>query len=181
MFDTDATDAMIASVANALSMSDPIRSSLSVIAIPHLSHVLAPVTAIYVRPGTKPAEPSGDVATSPAHAPSRPPPESSAMSVRLLLPACCASLVIAGCASIAEPRVRSALVDAGLSERNADCMAGRMVDRLTIAQLRKLESLKDVDRRTLGRLSLADYVGLVERVGDPEVVAVTSTTPWTTA
>ena len=96
------------------------------------------------------------------------------MPVRLLLPACCASLVIAGCASIAEPRVRSALVDAGLSERNADCMAGRMVDRLTIAQLRKLESLKDVDRGTLGRLSLADYVGLVERVGDPEVVAVTT-------
>lgn len=74
-----------------------------------------------------------------------------------------------GCISrIAEGRVRSALLDAGLSQRNADCMAVRMVDRLTISQLRKLEKLQG-DKR-----SLSDYVGAVRRVGDAEAIAVTA-------
>lgn len=78
-------------------------------------------------------------------------------------------LLLSGCVEkIAEHRVRSALVDAGLSDRNADCMAQRMVDRLTIAQLRKLEALQG-DKR-----SLADYVQAVRRVGDGEVIAVTA-------
>jgi hypothetical protein len=86
---------------------------------------------------------------------------------RLLILA--AALAAAGCAqTIAEHRVRSALLDAGLSERNADCMAQRMVDRLTVAQLRKLEALRGEKR------SLADYVLAVRRVGDPEVIGVTA-------
>ena len=65
----------------------------------------------------------------------------------VLLPLTTAGLP--GCVSaIAESRVRGALLEAGLSERNADCMAGRMVDRLSVAQLRKLEALQG-ERRTL--------------------------------
>jgi hypothetical protein len=75
----------------------------------------------------------------------------------------------AGCVEqIAESRVRSALVEAGVADPTADCMAGRMVDRLTIAQLRKLEALKG-DSRSVG-----DYLAAVRRVGDPEVIAVTA-------
>jgi hypothetical protein len=78
-------------------------------------------------------------------------------------------MVAVGCVSkIAEGRVHSALVDAGLSDRNADCMAHRMVDRLTISQLRKLEALQGEKR------SLADYVIAVRRVGDAEVLGVTA-------
>lgn len=79
-----------------------------------------------------------------------------------------AALVLtAGCVEqVAEHRVRSALVRAGLSEGNADCMAHRMVDRLTIGQLRKLEALEGEKR------SIADYVVAVGRVGDAEVLAV---------
>ncbi len=78
-------------------------------------------------------------------------------------------LATAGCVErIAESRVRSALLDAGLSERNADCMAHRMVERLTIRQLRKLEALQG-DKR-----SLADYVVAVRKVGDAEVIGVTA-------
>jgi hypothetical protein len=69
---------------------------------------------------------------------------------------------------IAESRVRSALLDAGVAEGTADCMAGRMVDRLTISQLRKLEALKGEKR------SVGDYLNAVRRVGDPEVVGVTA-------
>ena len=80
-----------------------------------------------------------------------------------------AGLGAGGCVQkIAEGRVRSALLDAGLSQRNADCMAHRMVDRLTIAQLRKLERLEGEKR------SLPDYVAAVHRVGDAEAIAVTA-------
>ncbi|MEW4448480.1 hypothetical protein [Qipengyuania sp. JC766] len=85
------------------------------------------------------------------------------------------ALVLSGCITqIAESRVRSALVDAGVGDRTAGCMAGRMVDRLTIDQLRKLEELKkpadDAEED-----SLEDYLDRVARVGDAEVLTVTST------
>lgn len=74
-----------------------------------------------------------------------------------------------GCVErIAENRVRSALVEAGLPEATSDCMATRMVDRLTISQLRKLEALQGEKR------SAFDYVAAVRRVGDPEVLQVTA-------
>ena len=79
------------------------------------------------------------------------------------------ALALTGCVSkIAYPRVKSALVDAGLSDGNAACMAGRMTDKLTIGQLRKLEALQG-DKR-----SVMDYVSAVRRVGDAEVLAVTA-------
>jgi hypothetical protein len=78
------------------------------------------------------------------------------------------ALASAGCVSkLAEGRVRSALVDAGLSKPNAACMAERMTDRLSIGQLRKLEALQAPKR------SLSDYVTTVQRVGDRELVQVT--------
>jgi hypothetical protein len=75
----------------------------------------------------------------------------------------------AGCVDrIAESRVRSVLVNGGVPERTADCMAGRMVDRLSIGQLRKLERLRGPKR------SLDDYLAAVARVGDAEVIGVTA-------
>lgn len=86
------------------------------------------------------------------------------------------SVALSGCVqTIAESRVRSALVDAGLNSRNADCMAQRMVDRLTIDQLRKLERLKAKPGERNSGLSPAQYLERVRRVGDSEVIAVTAT------
>jgi hypothetical protein len=79
------------------------------------------------------------------------------------------SLALSGCVErIAESRVRSALVDAGLSEQTSTCMAKRMVDRLTIAQLRKLQALRGPKR------SAAEYVLAVRKVGDAQVLEVTA-------
>jgi hypothetical protein len=69
---------------------------------------------------------------------------------------------------IARPRVRAALENAGLSKANSECMAERMVDRLSIGQLRKLEKLQGPKR------SLFDYVAAVRRVGDAEALKVTA-------
>ncbi|MCH2487012.1 MAG: hypothetical protein MK010_04620 [Erythrobacter sp.] len=91
-------------------------------------------------------------------------------SLLLLAPA----LLLAGCVqTIAESRVQSALTEAGLSQRVSDCMAGRMVDRLSIEQLKKLERLKT---RASERepVTVRDYLARVARVGDAEVVGVTS-------
>ena len=78
-------------------------------------------------------------------------------------------LVLSGCVEkIAESRVKSALVEAGLSEGVSTCMARRMVDRLTIAQLRKLKTLQGPRRST------AEYVEAVQRIGDREVLEVTA-------
>lgn len=79
------------------------------------------------------------------------------------------AFVLAGCtpAKLAEGRVRSALMDAGLSQPNAACMAERMTDRLTLGQLRKLQALHAPKR------SITDYVMTVRRVGDRQLVEVT--------
>jgi hypothetical protein len=67
-----------------------------------------------------------------------------------------------------EHRVRGALVEAGLSQKRADCMARRMVKRLDLFQLWKLQRFAE-DSRSLGA-----YIRGVQRVGDAEAVAVTA-------
>lgn len=74
---------------------------------------------------------------------------------------------------IAETRVRSALAEAGLSPSVSDCMAARMVDRLSLDQLRSLERLKARSGERAQPSTAAEYVERVRRVGDLEVVSVT--------
>lgn len=95
--------------------------------------------------------------------------------MRAALPLLIVALATGGCVQkIAESRVRSALVDAGLSDKNAGCMAGRMVDRLTIGQLRKLEALKARAGERERPVTIGEYLERVRRVGDSEVIAVTA-------
>ena len=70
---------------------------------------------------------------------------------------------------LAYGQVKSAMMDAGLSEPNSACMAERMTDRLTLGQLQKLKQLRGEKR------SLFDYVAAVRRVGDAEAIEVTAT------
>lgn len=64
--------------------------------------------------------------------------------------------------------VKSAFVEAGLSQANSACMADRLTDRLTLRQLMKLRALKGEKR------SLTDYVAAVRKMGDAEVLTVTA-------
>ena len=79
-------------------------------------------------------------------------------------------IALAACtpSKLAYGQVKSAMIDAGLSEKNSACMAERMTDRLSLGQLQKLKQLKGEKR------SLGDYVGAVRRVGDSEALAVTA-------
>ena len=81
-----------------------------------------------------------------------------------------AGLVLAACtpSKLAYGQVKSAMIDAGLSEKNAVCMATRLTDRLSLGQLQNLKQLKGEKR------SLGDYVAAVRRVGDSEALTVTA-------
>ena len=83
---------------------------------------------------------------------------------------CTMLLALAACApsKLAYGQVKSAMIEAGLSEANSACMASRMTDRLSLIQLSKLRKLKG-DKR-----SLFDYVAAVRKVGDAEAIQVTA-------
>ena len=85
----------------------------------------------------------------------------SILVLGIILTACTPSRLAYG-------QVKSAMIDAGLSERNSSCMASRLTDRLSLIQLNKLRKLKGEKR------SLFDYVSAVRRVGDTEAIEVTA-------
>ncbi len=87
--------------------------------------------------------------------------------------ACCA--LLSACASISpESKLRSGLIEAGLSPRMAACMAETMVDRLSLAQLRRLESLASLRKSHMGEMSADRLLYKVRALEDPEIFAVTS-------
>ena len=69
---------------------------------------------------------------------------------------------------LAYGQVKSAMIEAGLSEPTAACMAGRMTDKLSLLQLNRLKQLKGA-HRTLGQ-----FVGAVRRVNDAQALEVTA-------
>jgi hypothetical protein len=83
-------------------------------------------------------------------------------------------LALAACTT-PESRVRSALMDAGLSRPVADCMAGRMVDRLSMQQLRRLSMLSRMREDRIADMSVREFIRRVRALGDPEIFAVVST------
>ncbi|HWI86224.1 MAG TPA: hypothetical protein VNT42_07890 [Sphingomonas sp.] len=82
-------------------------------------------------------------------------------------------LALTGCAVTPEQRVNAALRQAGVPARIASCMAERMVDKLSIAQLKELKALAKTDEPG-ERMSARHILKRVAAIGDPEVVGVTS-------
>ncbi|SFG05525.1 hypothetical protein SAMN05518801_106166 [Novosphingobium sp. CF614] len=67
----------------------------------------------------------------------------------------------------AEYRVRTAFAEAGMNDKAAACMGRRLVKRLSLPQLRRLEAFQ-AEKHTVGGLLRA-----VRQVDDSEVIAVT--------
>lgn len=83
--------------------------------------------------------------------------------------------LLASCATVTpESRVRAGLIDAGLSSRLSTCMARRMVDRLSLLQLRRLQSLVSLGKGDMGSLSIDRFLYKVRALDDPEIFMVTS-------
>lgn len=82
--------------------------------------------------------------------------------------------LLAGCAT-PEQRVRSGLIDAGLSRPMATCMASRMVERLNLLQLRRIGRLGDLRDANMRELSVDQFLHRARALGDPEILAVMTT------
>ena len=80
-----------------------------------------------------------------------------------------ATLTLTACA-VPETRLRAGLVEAGLSEPLAACMADRMVDRLSLMQLRRLADLKQAGLAA----DVEEFLHRVRSLRDPAIWAVTS-------
>ncbi len=81
-------------------------------------------------------------------------------------------LALAACAT-PENRVRVGLVRAGLSEPMATCMADQMVHKLSLTQLRRLQSLSNVGKVDYRRITLDEYLHKVRALRDVEILTVT--------
>ncbi len=86
----------------------------------------------------------------------------------------CAAAALAGCAT-PEQRVRSGLVEAGLSRPIAACMAERMVDRLSLLQLRRIGRLGDLKDANMREMTVDEFLRRARAIRDPEIVGVMTT------
>lgn len=82
-------------------------------------------------------------------------------------------LLLAGCAT-PQARVEAGLMKAGLPQPMAECMADRMVRKLSITQLRRLQSLSTVPKTDYRAISIDQFVHKVRALEDPEIIGVTS-------
>ena len=83
------------------------------------------------------------------------------------------SLALSACAT-PETRVRTALMDAGLSQPVAACMADRMVDRLSLIQLNKLSGLKKLRGQDIRNVTVEEFLTRTRALQDPEILGVTT-------
>jgi hypothetical protein len=81
------------------------------------------------------------------------------------------ALALAGCAT-PETRIKTALTDAGLSKPVAGCMAGRMVDRLSLWQLNKLRGLGKLKDKKAVNVTISEFVKQTKALQDPEILGV---------
>jgi len=88
-----------------------------------------------------------------------------------------AGALLSGLANpLVEMQVKSALVESGIGEKRAACMAERMVDRLTIGQLWKLrQGMTAQDGEPEEGYGLGELIKRLRRVGDGEAVTVLTT------
>jgi type IV pilus biogenesis protein CpaD/CtpE len=80
-------------------------------------------------------------------------------------------LALAACAT-PETRVRTALMDAGLSQPIASCMADRMVDRLSLIQLNRLSGLKKLRGTDMRKVTVDEFLKRTRSLQDPEILGV---------
>jgi type IV pilus biogenesis protein CpaD/CtpE len=83
------------------------------------------------------------------------------------------ALALSACAT-PETRIRTALMDAGLSQPIAACMADRMVDRLSLVQLNKLSGLKKLRGQDMRKITVEDFLKRTRALQDPEILGVVS-------
>lgn len=88
--------------------------------------------------------------------------------MRLLIPA----LLLAGCATSKEAQVRGALLNAGLPEGIARCMATPLARDLSVKQLQSLNRVSKYASGQVRGLTEGQVLDLLRRDLDPQTVGV---------
>lgn len=89
------------------------------------------------------------------------------IDARRVIPLIAALAALSACA-VPEARLRTGLTNAGLPKPLAACMAERMVDCLSLAQLMRIADLPKAREAE----SLDRFLRRVRALGDPEILAV---------
>jgi hypothetical protein len=63
-------------------------------------------------------------------------------------------------------------MDAGLSQPIAACMADRMVDRLSLIQLNRLNGLKKLRGQDMRKVTVEEFLRRTRALQDPEILGV---------
>ena len=82
-------------------------------------------------------------------------------------------LALSACATMSpEAKVRTRLIEAGLSRPMASCMAERLVDRLSMQELRRLSSLSKLGTRRVGDMTIYELLHRLSALNDPHILKV---------
>ena len=92
--------------------------------------------------------------------------------MRTILVAAIAAPTLSACATTSqESRIRAGLVDPGVSRPVANCMAERLVERLSRSQLNLLADVAMAHREELRRMTVQELMRRSATLLDPEVSA----------
>jgi hypothetical protein len=83
------------------------------------------------------------------------------------------TILVAGCASPTS-QLRAGLIDAGLSSKQSSCMAERMVDKLSLFQLKRLSSLSNLKDESIRTVGVDRFLYNIRSLQDPEILSVTT-------
>jgi len=93
--------------------------------------------------------------------------------VKRIAPLLLGIAVLAGCVTPSpRDRVHQELLNAGVKPRMASCLADRLVDRLSIAELRELGRAAKLPRKDVGNMTIGEIVDRLQAVGNPHIVSV---------
>jgi hypothetical protein len=83
------------------------------------------------------------------------------------------AITLSACGPI-EGKVRNGLMNAGVHKTVATCMAGKMVDKLSVFQLNRMASLGKLQNGAATTMSRDELLHHVRALKDPEILTVTS-------
>ena len=82
-----------------------------------------------------------------------------------------AALALLSACATPSQRISTKLTEYGVAPRQAQCMGDRLEARLDNRQLRRLGEIGRLNRDRMGRMSVNDIVGTLNRPGDEALVA----------
>lgn len=84
-----------------------------------------------------------------------------------------AASTLSACAT-PEARLRNGLQSAGLSRDTSTCMADRMIDKLSLTQLKRLSDLSKISDKRIGQMRVGEFWRQVRALRDTEILAITT-------